>query len=363
MGRRDRKNESNAAVVVGVALFAAVAAAVLIYSVTGNPTAVAPPANAYEPNVEANAAAGVTPYDGHLTGNMHTPGTLLAARKTRLPELEAWAKAWEAAHANKADTIYTSDDDAARLRELVEKSDLTAIECFHISKLVSDQKDLPAAEAWMNPGVTRAEAEIGHKAHDDPSVNPVLNAMGDATQSLWARGPKIAKLLERTTAMGIKFDRTAPWSQRPEWSRLGHAEALYLQERYDEALREIDTFLADVGTESGKFIKKEQKAEAHWAKALVLLARKQEVEAIPELQAVVAIPTHHHINDASDKIFELYCRYHRSTEAQAILEEIRRRNTKSDSELATMVAMVDNAKYDEEYRKLNSANVKTPLTR
>jgi hypothetical protein len=232
-----------------------------------------------------------------------TPLVVLEAHQPKLIEFETWATQWETAHSSTrpSQRAYSSPEDAQRIQDLAAKSDLSATECLVISKAVGDHGDFTAARALAVVGVDRAEKELAGVGNDDPNAIPLRDAVHSAEASLWDY-PGNGPLLERMASLVMRFDRSSDFDQTPEWSRIAHAEALYMQGRYEKATAEIQ-LLDEEATEPNSDFTAEQKIHIQWVEAGLFLGQQQYAAAVPHLRAVVDCETFKYWKSACNAYF------------------------------------------------------------
>jgi tetratricopeptide (TPR) repeat protein len=182
------------------------------------------------------------------------------------------------------------------LLDIIRKSELSALECLRISDLMADRLD---AEAFASVGTDRAISDLKNIGTNDLVARPMLNALKRVEERLWeSPGSAIDRgaTLEKITSILMQFAREAPWDETPEWARIGHGEALYMQQRYSEALGEANQVAMDANTD-GHFNRR-QKSGIDWLQALVLFDTGRYSEAVPHLEATARCIGFAHSKDA-----------------------------------------------------------------
>jgi tetratricopeptide (TPR) repeat protein len=236
-----------------------------------------------------------------------TPIALSQAHKTKLPDLEAWLTQWQSSHSTTrpGNEGFTPPNELPQLQELVSKSDLSAMECLEMSRMVGIAGDLPACEVIAKIGVARAQSQLAKASHDDATVKPLLDVIGTAEDPLWGHtenGP----VLEQMTTLLMKFDRFGEDDQRLEWARIGHGESLYRLRQYDKALAEADGMVTD-SKKDGHWTE-DQKVGIDWLQALVLYNMGRFKDTIPHLLVVTGHPKFHHSRNAWPMLASVYAR-------------------------------------------------------
>jgi tetratricopeptide (TPR) repeat protein len=230
-----------------------------------------------------------------------SPLDILNLHRPQPKELLAWLVARKAAHANDQ----TDEGDAAfainrsSLLGLIEKSDLSALECLRISELLADGSDQLDAEVFASVGTDRAISTLNNIPIDDLRCRPILNAFKRVEQRLWeSPASEIDRgvTLEKINCILIRFARENPWDQTPEWARIGHGEALYMQHQYSAALADANQIAID-STRDDHFTRV-QKVAINWLQALVLFDTYRYKEAVPHLEATATSADFGHSKDA-----------------------------------------------------------------
>jgi tetratricopeptide (TPR) repeat protein len=208
---------------------------------------------------------------------------------------------WQTNHLkNQTDEEKTTTEwNRPNLLEMIGKSDLSAMECLRISDLLSQASNQLDAETFASVGADRAVAELANVRIDDLAARPLLNALKRVEDGLWdSPGSEISRgiTLEKITSILRRFNREYQWDQTPEWARIGHGEALFMQQRYSEALGEANQMAVDAKSD-GHFTD-EERGGIEWLQAMVLFDNGRYREAIPHLAYTATHTALSHSKDA-----------------------------------------------------------------
>jgi hypothetical protein len=283
-----------------------------------------------------------------------TPLDLLQAHRLRLVELEAWAKRWTAAHSTTqpSDIANSGPNDLNDIEDQVAKSDLSAMECMQMTRMVGSQGDVAAAKVFATSGIDRAQHELAGVGRDDRSVIPLRDAIHSAEDVLWDHWGN-SNLLERMTSLVMRFDPRDEWDQTPLWSRIGHAEALMNGRHYEQSLAEINAVFQTI-SDPNQLHTEDQETEAHWCKGLIFYSTHSYDGAVPELTMAARRPSFHHSKDAWPFLIRALCRLHRGFEAEAAFGQYSRVYEISDSEAVGFSGLIVDAIYNENWEKAHS---------
>ncbi len=231
----------------------------------------------------------------------HSPLDVLNLHHPEPKELLAWFAAQQAAQTNNQGTGDEAvlDMTQSSLLILVEKSDLSSLECLRIAELMADGPDASDAEVFASVGTDRALTDLKNLSDDDVRARPMLNALKRMEQRLWeSPAGEIDRgvTLEKINRMLMRFARENPWDQTLEWARIGHGEALYMQHRYSEALTEANQLAIDSATDD--HFTRQEKSGINWLQALLLFDTGRFAEAVPHLEATATCTGFAHARDA-----------------------------------------------------------------
>ena len=229
------------------------------------------------------------------------PMDVLRAHSPQPQKLVAWMEVWQTSRVIDQADQNTSimELNRSNLLDLIGKSDLSAMECLRISDLMADAADKLDSETFASIGTDRAVTELADIRSDDVAARPLLNALKRADDRLWeSPGSAVtrAQRLEKITLILMRFVRENPWDQTPEWARIGHGEALYLQQRYSEALAEANGLATDATT--NRHFTNQQKIGIDWLQAIVLFDTGRYQDAVPHLESTATHPAFAYASDA-----------------------------------------------------------------
>jgi tetratricopeptide (TPR) repeat protein len=230
-----------------------------------------------------------------------SPFDILVNHRPQPDELLAWMKIWQTNHLkHQTDEERTATElDRPELLEMIGKSDLSAMEGLRISDLLTEAGDQLDAETFASVGADRAVAELTNIRIDDPAARPLLNALKRVEDRLWespASENSRGVTLEQITSVLMRFNRENSWDQTPEWARIGHGEALFMQQRYSEALAEANQLAKDARTDP--YFTDEQRGGIEWLQAMVFFNNGRYQEAIPHLAYTATHTALAHSKDA-----------------------------------------------------------------
>jgi hypothetical protein len=253
----------------------------------------------WEPKLkrELNLMAARIPFEPEAS----SPMDVLQAHRVPPQPLIIWMANWQNSHLkDQSDDSETMVElKGLNLLNLIEKSDLSALECLRIGDLMADAGDFLNAEAFAAVGTDRAEFELKDVANGDMSARPILNELKRSDDRLWESpgSPNTRGItLEKITSILMRFDREDPWDQTPEWARIGHGEALYMQQRYSKSLAEANQLATDATTDAN--FTNEQKSGIEWLQAMVLFDTQHYRDAIPHLESTATHTAFPHSKEA-----------------------------------------------------------------
>jgi tetratricopeptide (TPR) repeat protein len=152
---------------------------------------------------------------------------------------------------------------------------------------------------FASVGADRAITELANIRVDDPAARPILNALRRVDDRLWeSPGSETSRgvTLEKITSLLMRFNRENPWDQTPEWARIGHGEAIFMQQRYAEAMNEADQLTNAAKTD--RHFTDEQRGGIEWLQAMVLFNSGHYREAVPHLETTAMHAAFPHSKDA-----------------------------------------------------------------
>jgi tetratricopeptide (TPR) repeat protein len=230
-----------------------------------------------------------------------SPLDVLTNHRPRPEELLAWMTNWQTDHLrDQTDEERTVKGlNRPNLLETIAKSDLSAMECLRMSDLLSEAANQLDAETFASVGADRAVAELANVRIDDLAARPLLNALKRVEDRLWeSPGSEISRgvTLEKITSALRRFNREYQWDQTPEWAKIGHGEALFMQQRYSEALAEANQLAIDA--KSDRYFTDEERGGIEWLQAMVFFDNGRYQEAIPHLAYTATHTALTHSKDA-----------------------------------------------------------------
>ena len=226
-----------------------------------------------------------------------SPLDVLEKHKPMPAQLINWFR-HRAAPGVKTSFQKSSDDFDPELADTVTKSDLTAVECLRIAE-VARSSDSIAGEVFTRFGVDRASKQLSRLASDDRAALQLINSLKVTEDWLWdAPGDERSRgvILEKINATLERFSRVDPWDQTPEWARISHGEALFMEHRYAEAMAEANQLERDA--RSDHHFTAEEKIGIRWLQAIILFDTKRFAEAVPLLRGVATASSFQHSKDA-----------------------------------------------------------------
>ena len=257
--------------------------------------------------------------------------------------LLTWMNSWQASHNSlKAPTTQKTVDDLAsrakrsELGDLIASTDLTARECLRIGELMAPSDPLDA-EVFDAIGAKRASSELANIPPEDFSILPMINDLKRAETRI-NRAPE--SVIERGVALEIidsifmEFDCDDISNSRRQWAAINHAEALYMQQRYAEALTEADELESEAIC--NPHFSSQQRTEIEWLQSLVLYYMNRFSDALPHLECTAMQTEFSHANqawamwavalartgnsDAANRVFDQWIRLaHPSTHTAAVV--------------------------------------------
>jgi tetratricopeptide (TPR) repeat protein len=228
-----------------------------------------------------------------------SPLDVVTAHVPKSSGLFQWVEKWQASASTPAAFQRDWDSDAATARNLIQQVGLSPNVCLRISELMFD-KDAWNAEIFAQAGVDGAQAALANVRRTDTAAWSTINALERVEARLWnIEGDETVRgqILEGIASILLRFERESPWDQRPEWAKIGHGEALYLQGQYAPALKEADALIA--AAKSDSHYTGEEKSGIYWLKAVVLFDTGRFNEALEPLQYTATHTEYAHAKDAA----------------------------------------------------------------
>jgi tetratricopeptide (TPR) repeat protein len=235
------------------------------------------------------------PVDSEAT----SPVDVVAAHAPQSSELFQWMKKWQETESTPLSFERDWGSDVTILGSLAQRAGLSADVSLRVSELMFD-KDAWNAEIFAQIGVDRAQATLADTSSTDTSAWPTIYALERVEAKLWdieGNATNRGHILEGITSILMRFEREDPWDQRPEWAKIGHGEALYLQGQYSSALKEADALINTAKADS--HYTGAEKAGIYWLQAVILFDTGRFKDALQPLEYTATHTEFAHAKEAT----------------------------------------------------------------